>query len=105
MDRSERRFRTEKVVARRKNLWWRVRGEPMWRYCRTGTTLRLATEEEMLVRFAQFLGRCRTRSPFDCGRSRCHLDCNPRRLYGNGFITMQERKSLLDLREQLDEND
>lgn len=45
------------------------------------------------------LGSMRKRNPLNCGRSRCHMCCNPRRLFGQ--ITFNEQKENVRYKDML----
>ncbi|MHA2279827.1 MAG: hypothetical protein ACXAC5_02990 [Promethearchaeota archaeon] len=79
MDKAERRSRTDRVVTRRKEMRWSGMFE--WADNR-------------------YIGRCKTRSPFDCGRPRCGLCGLKRKRSGK---TRQEKRADLTLKEN-DEN-
>lgn len=77
MDRAERRHRTQCVMTRRiKQISWEISEEKKQNY----------------------FGRCRTLSPFDCGRPHCWV-CNAYKRRNAG-PTFQELKSNLSHKEQ-----
>jgi hypothetical protein len=80
MNRSERRHRTRKAVRAQLRIAQRVRAG--------GTAI--ATP-----------GVLKKRRALDCGRPRCPLCGNPRRLAGKGALTLQERRQQRAYREGL----
>lgn len=77
MDRAERRRRTERIVARRKEVM------------RWSGMLEWADDRR--------IGRCKTLHPFDCGRPKCGI-CSLHKRNWCGR-TKQERKAELTLKE------
>ncbi len=80
MDRQERRRRTARIVARRKEVM------------RWSGMLKWADD--------RYLGRCKTLHPLDCGRPRCGVCSLGRKLSG---ITRQEEKAKLAQEENMTE--
>lgn len=96
MNRLERRRRTAKVLAKRKNLLRQtglLLNEKVRRYHQH------LTDSEWHRKCAVQLGKCRKKKPLDCGNTGCFV-CGgrSREIYGP---TMQEVKSDLNFFEQM----
>lgn len=96
MNRSERRRRTTKVLAKRKKLLQNTNlifDENVRRHYPS------MTDSEWRRKCATQLGMCRKKKPLDCGKAGCFVcGSDSRRIYGP---TRQEMKSELNFFEQI----